>query len=104
MVLRFEVNQAEAFRQGVNVPKSTNHIDVDPATLSQEDRNLIADRMDGIDVCQLEFITLRGEEELWKKGRIVAKLPTFDALMEAVRANENAIQDEVKKSKSEAVA
>jgi len=60
MVLRFEVNQAEAFRRGVNVPKSIVHLDVDPSTLSQEDRDFIADRLNGIDVHELRVSTYAG--------------------------------------------
>jgi len=105
MVLRYEVDQAEAFRQGVNVPKSTNHLDVDPAKLTQEERNLIADRLEGIDVCEL------GEDgeklfhhqdvrdpirnmmvEKATPARIMAKLPTFESLMEAVRENEKHVR------------
>lgn len=54
MTLRFEVDQAEAFRQGVNVPKSTNHLDIDPSKLPPDKRGLIADRLVGIDVMMLE--------------------------------------------------
>jgi hypothetical protein len=104
MTLRFEVDQAEAFRQGVNVEKSTNHLDVDPSKLSQEERNLIADRLDGIDVCELNE---RGEKQYYQKhvrnpitnwleeeampSRIKAKLPTFEGLMEAIRENEKRV-------------
>jgi len=102
MTLRFEVNQAEAFRRGVNVQKSTNHIDVDPASITQEERNLIADRLHGIDVCELDdlgeklFTTGNEWERVYKPfggvfvhpKRIVSALPTFEALMEAVRENE----------------
>jgi len=102
MILRFEVDQAEAFRQGVNVPKSTNHVEVDPSKLSQEERNLIADRLDGIDVMakgvDMEVIQGSSREgdtvQFHVKGlkkstnRVVSKLPTFTALMEAVREDE----------------
>ena len=101
MVLRFEVNQAEAFRQGVDVPKSTNHLDVNPAELSQEDRNLIADRLNGIDVTQLVFSAsekkgFRQASEDWAPQfyRIVAKLPTLESLMEAIRANQAEVDKE----------
>jgi len=90
MTLRFEVNQAEALRRGVSVPKSTCHIEVDPSKLSQQDRNLIADRLEGIDVCRLDE---HGMKQTLHDGngptRVVANLPTFDALMEAVRANQH---------------
>lgn len=98
MVLRFEVNQAEAFRQGVDVEKSTNHLDVDPSKLSQEERNLIADRLIGIDVLRLEgngdavSRCPMGRIGDATRERIVAKLPTFEALMEAIRENEKAVR------------
>jgi hypothetical protein len=103
MVLRFEVDQAEAFRLGVNVPKSTNHLEVDPSKLTQEDRNLIADRLDGIDVCELsEGGGMMQEPNPQADGRravpntipmrITAKLPTLESLMEAIRENEKAVQ------------
>jgi hypothetical protein len=115
MVLRFEVDQAEAFRQGVNVETSTNHLRVNPAELSQEERNLIADRLDGIDVCKLELgvdgkATRAGlwpEEEANgpeqkktnMKARIKAKLPTYESLIEAIRENQAEIEKESPKGK-----
>ena len=102
MILRFEVDQAEAFRHGVDVPKSTNHVDVDPSKLSQEERNLIADRLDGIDVMEkgvdLEVSAGSANEEdtvhyhirglKRSNNRVVSKLPTFESLMEAIREDE----------------
>ena len=92
MILRFEVDQAEAFRQGVNVPKSTNHLDVDPSKLSQEERNLIADRLRGIDVLKVEARRAPAGKPLSPDPdyteRIVARLPSFESLMEAIREDE----------------
>jgi hypothetical protein len=102
MILRFEVDQAAAFRQGIDVPKSTNHVDVDPSKLSQEERNLIADRLDGIDVMakgvDLEVTPGSSNEDdtvhyhikglKRSNNRVVSKLPTFEALMEAIREDE----------------
>ena len=91
MILRFEVDQAEAFRQGINVPKSTNHLDVDPSTLSQEERNLIADRLRGIDVLKIEARRApagKMNPDPDYTERIVAKLPSFESLMEAIREDE----------------
>jgi hypothetical protein len=102
MILRFEVNQAEAFRRGVDVPKSTNHIEVNPSELSKPDRNLIADRLEGIDVCQLDedgeklFLPKNDVErdtgQYTQPCRIVANLPTFEALMGAIRENEKQVK------------
>lgn len=101
MKLRFEVNQAECMRRGIDCPRSIVTVEVDPEQLSQDDRNLLADRMDGIDVCWLERDRRRGEScpdgmtiyrarELGKvrPGLIAAGAPTFEALMEAVREDE----------------
>jgi len=89
MKLRFDVDQAEAFRRGIDCPKSIVTVDVNPAELSQEDRNLIADRLDGIDVCQM-WHSDKGcvkEYDNGKPKRVVASEPTFAALMEAIRAD-----------------
>jgi len=101
MVLRFEVNQAEAFRQGVDVPKSTNHIVVDPSTVSQDERNLIADRLEGIDLVRL---TVNSERKIvhveysdMERCRIVAKLPTYEALIQAIRENQSELDAELKR-------
>jgi hypothetical protein len=103
MQVRFSVNQAEAFRQGITCPKSIVHVEVDPATLNETTRRLIADRMKGIDVYQLEY---RGNGETAIKLdyepvslslsvplRIEANAPTFEAFMEAVNANEKEVQE-----------
>lgn len=79
MTLRFEVNQAESFRRGIDVDKSTNHLKIDPNKLSQEDRNLIADHLVGIDVVQKKD----------KTKRIIAITPSFESLMEAIRKDES---------------
>ena len=82
MNLRFEVDQAESFRRGIDCPKSIVTVEVNPKDLSQEDRNLLADHMDGIDVVKL-CLAARGPG---KSGiRIVAMEPSLAALMLAVR-------------------
>jgi hypothetical protein len=40
-----DVDQAECFRQGVNAPSSTVKIDVDPKTLTEDQRNFVADHL-----------------------------------------------------------
>ena len=84
MKLRFEVDQAEAFRRGIDVPKSIVTVEANPADLSQEHRDLIADRLDGIDVRQL----VGSRDGNGKLPRIMAELPTFESLMEAIVADE----------------
>lgn len=91
MTLRFEVDQAEAFRLGINVPKSTIHIEVNPSSLSQDVRNQIADRLDGIDVCKLALHAPENRNKPIQQRRIVAVRPTFDGLMDAIRKEERMI-------------
>jgi hypothetical protein len=90
MKLRFAVNQAEALRRGIDAPKSIVTIDVDPATLPQEERDLLADRMQGIDVCELSSAKSRSHPTREDGGprHVVALEPTYDALLEAVRDNQ----------------
>ena len=85
MKLRFEVDQAEAFRRGVDCPNSIIILDVDPATLSQEVRNKIADRLSGIDVVATEMC---GGKRFKSAKKIKTTLPTFESLMEAVDNDE----------------
>lgn len=53
MKLRFEIDQAYFFRKGIDAPKSIVTIEVNPAELPQNERDLIADRLVGIDVFKL---------------------------------------------------
>ena len=88
MKLRFEVDQAEAFRRGIDCPKSIVTIEVDPATIPQADRDLIADRMEGIDVVAPTKDRGKARLEDGTLMRIKAELPTFDSFMQAVRESE----------------
>ena len=108
MKLRFKVNQAECFRRGINCDKSIVTVEVDPSTLSQPERNLIADRLDGIDVLELfkaedgihkSYTTVQVVEKFTnhlvdesKPNLIEANEPNFEALMEAIRANQNEVE------------
>ena len=101
MKLRFEVDQAAAFRRGLDCPKSIVSIDVDPSSLPAEQRNLLADRMQGIDILKLFYSdgeVLKGHplKELFattiEPRRIVAEAPSFEGMMAAVRQNEHDIQ------------
>ena len=96
MKLRFKVDQGEALRQGVDAPTSVVTIQVNPKQLNQEERNLLADRMDGIDVRQLGWNNLR--KELYVSvDHITANVATFEALMTAVRANQQETRREMEK-------
>jgi hypothetical protein len=100
MKLRFEVDQAEAMRRGVAVKKRLVAIEVDPGALTEGQRDLIANRMDGIDVLKLHYdpVTRAFEKTYYFEGRandgrsrpvyIQASLPTFDAMMEAIAADQ----------------
>ena len=101
MKLRFEVDQAECFRKGIDCPKSIVTIEVDPAKLPQAQRDLIAERLNGIDVFKLDLTGVL----CWENGfpklikgvkheyyqtstRVRATEPTLEALLDAVEADE----------------
>src|SRR5688572_3516320 len=97
MKLRFEVDQADNFRRGIDRPKSIVSIDVNPADLPEETRALIAKHLSGIDV--LQFFYHHGEvikgypiKELAHTSRepkrIVATGANVDALVAAIKAND----------------
>ena len=110
MKLRFEVDQAACLRAGIDCPKSIVTVEVDPAKLPQDDRDVLADRLDGIDVCQLHFneATHQIEKKHWTTGnfhtvdnmpfeevkpkRIIAKAPTLEGLLVAAHDNETEVQ------------
>lgn len=101
--LRFQVDQAECLRNGIDCPKSIVLLEVNPAELTQPQRDLLADRLDGIDVCELGFKDgqimkvydyWETEDEKPKNGKPARPLklktasPDFKGLMEAVLKNE----------------
>src|ERR1051326_7242188 len=88
MKLRFEVDQAECFRRGIDCPKSIVTIDVNPAELPQDVRNMIADRLSGIDVCSLAVTPDGGVGIHVENGapvRVQAEEPTLEALLAVIR-------------------
>jgi len=103
MKLRFRIDQAEALRQGIDAPTSIVTIEIDPQKLTQEERALLADRMDGIDLRELyrppyihSSFKNRQEGKVNKVIRasthITARMATFEALMAAIRANEEQVR------------
>jgi hypothetical protein len=101
MKIRFEVDQAEAFRRGIDCPKSIVTIEVDPAKLEPATRSLLADALVGIDVVRRYFYdgeVIKGHpmKELLATHvdpeRIVAAAPTFNDLMAAVEKEACVIQ------------
>ena len=113
MKLRFEVDQAACLRAGIDCPHSIVAVEVNPAKLPQEERDLLADRLQGIDIFPLALEVGaregdKGEMEVVEgpsrridtaTGRIVANAPTYDALLVAIRGNEDWIRSEEKKEK-----
>lgn len=95
--VRFEVNQTEAFRQGLECSKPIVVLELNPKELDQETRNLIADRLAGMDVLELRLDADGEREKLPSRkargqSRIKTTLPTFEALMTAIRENEAKLQ------------
>jgi len=100
MKLRFEIDQADSFRRGIDRPKSIVSIEVNPADLPEDTRALIANHLAGIDVLQFfyhngEIIKGYAVRELSytsrEPRRIVAKAANIEALVEAVKANDRFI-------------
>ncbi len=96
MKLRFNVDRAECVRRGIGAPRSVVIIEVNPADLKSEERHLIADRVDGMDVMQLWVWQPTGGPPKLERtgGRIVAAEPTLDELLNAVRQNEDEVKRE----------
>lgn len=98
MKLRFEVDQAEAFRRGVNCPKKLVTVEVDPADLSQSLREKIAARMVGADVyCARVDSDLVSLTILIRpaRDRLLASLPTWEGFLEALREDEARIAPDI---------
>lgn len=105
MKLRFDVNQAEAWRRGVDYHESLITIEIDPADLQAEQHKLLQDRLLGIDVCECEVRAsgTLGPAVIWDgyglerrrelPRRIVAPLPTLGGLLEALREDEDRVQE-----------
>jgi hypothetical protein len=97
MMLRYEVDQAECFRRGIDCEKSIQYLEVYPQELTQEHRNLIAARMSGIDVCKLDNEMKPRHYQDYRTGEskpnlIVAAAPTFEAFMEAIMKDEESLK------------
>jgi hypothetical protein len=86
MKLRFKIDQAECLRRGIDAPKSIVTIEVNPADMSAEDRNLIADRMCGIDVLPLTSGGIKITDQ------ILSETPDYIGLIKAVRENDREVE------------
>ena len=101
MKLRFEVDQASCLRKGIDCPNSIITVEVDPAKMPQKERDLIADRLEGIDVCALWSPGSLGEIKKTmssdgKPYRIKAKTPDYSGLMEVVLENQASVETAIK--------
>lgn len=106
MKLRFRVDQSESFRRGVDCPKSIVTIEVNPSDLPQDERNLIADRLNGIDVCQGEYSPrdkriipkfFTPPNELEERAELIeADTPTYEGLLDALERDAARIQSKLK--------
>jgi hypothetical protein len=76
MKLRFSIDQAAAFAAGINAPTSVTDIEVNPGDLSVEERVLIAEYLQGIEV----------REDMHTGKLIVADSPDLKGLLAAVKA------------------
>lgn len=97
MKLRFAVNQAECLRRGIDAPKSIVTIEVTPAEIPPGLRNLIAKRMEGIDICILnpDGSFQKKLQRIEESGGaynlqclIKANEPTMEGLLVALMKNE----------------
>ncbi|MEO5802141.1 MAG: hypothetical protein ABIR24_01320 [Verrucomicrobiota bacterium] len=95
MKLRFAVDQAACFRKGIDCPKSIVTIEVDPKNISEQQRNLIADRLVGIDVAQL-WNDGNGTVKVYRDQKpvhIVTESPDYEGLIAAIMFNEKEVSD-----------
>ena len=99
------VSQAECFRAGLDTPNSIQLLEIDPSTLPQEQRDLIADRLNGINVCRLGVYSGGEEPEIVplkdSDGDLIlleAKQPGFEHLVEAAKRNAAEVQKQLTKA------
>jgi|SRR4051812_8442630 len=95
MKLRFNVDQGACLRAGIDHPAPTAVIEVNPGQIKLDVRNLIADRLIGIDVCQLwnsDKGTNKSVDPSGNPVRVVADAPTFEGLVKAVLKDAQIVQ------------
>ena len=97
MKVLFEIEQSEGSHSGASkCHTSIVALDIDPATISQKDRDLLADRLIGINVCQLWNDDMGTTKSINRDGspiRVVSKAPSYEALMEAVREDQEMAEE-----------
>lgn len=86
MKIRFAVNQGESLRRGVDAPRSTMILEVDPRLLPQNVRDMIADRMAAprdIGVYKIATSTPHIPQDL-----LLANTPDWEGFLVALEADE----------------
>jgi hypothetical protein len=101
MKLRFEVDPAERFRNGIDCFKSIVTLDVNPAELPDEQRDLIANHLLGSDIVAHGVSSGARKKYVrhYTDGNPVlvrAKSPTLGGLIEAIRANDATVEKELR--------
>jgi alpha-galactosidase len=93
MKLRFKVSQAECFRRGIDAPKSIVTIKVEPARLFQEERILIADRLDPftLNLLSNDEVLALDQDALGKQAVRVATCGAVDVFMKELEDGSFAI-------------
>jgi hypothetical protein len=87
--VRFELDQADALRRGVDIKERIVTVNFDPASIPAETRNLIADRLDGERVRPLRRRPGPNPSiDRDEKKHIRAKAATLEALIEAIKEND----------------
>src|SRR5260370_20769577 len=95
MKLRFQVNQAAAFRRGIDAHTSIVDLEVDPASLEQTRRDQIAARLvDGIKVHPLQHQGTMQDGLRHSHALIEANDNTLEGLLAAIDENLAAIAEE----------
>jgi hypothetical protein len=88
--IRFYVDLGESMRRGVSCPtEQPVTVEVDPAGLTEEARKLIGDRLD-----EDGFVRSRAEDGYFysRPKAVRAGAPTVDAVVEAIKAEEEAVR------------
>jgi hypothetical protein len=117
MKLRFEVDRYTTAHHVHRYGRSVETIEIESSRLSAEEKELLGDRLVGIDVVLLRC-SERGVERLSslvapdlsappqmaRPVRIVATAPTLDALMTAVRENDRQVTEQQRRHRALAIA
>lgn len=82
MKIRFKIDQADMFRRGIDAPKSIVTLEVNPADIAPDKRELIARHMRGIDV----VFNPASPRTSYLAGLVMASDQTIESLCEALNA------------------